>query len=160
MTTIKTETDVNTLIFSKMIPAKKLDIVNHLTDEELLKVSSNTILRIVKSIGVKSRNYKTLFLVNHISNNLNAEVLSVWTDSNIHNINLDICVQYYNTDITKVVSMSDFMKAGDYVGQLTYTDINSGMQTVYFKFDVRTKALLVKDILRAYLIKRFFENVE
>lgn len=150
--------DINTIIFSRTRPAKKQDIVEHLSEEELLKVSSATILRIIKEVGFRMGSSKTLFLTNSVSNNWNAEIGSISVKMRTKDIKLEVYIQYYNTDTSKLISMSDFMKAGDYIGQLTYTDREGGMQTDYFRFTISEKAALLKEILKTYLVKKYVKT--
>lgn len=43
--------DVNTVLFKRTSPVKKIEIIDNLTHEELSRVSEETILRIAKEIG-------------------------------------------------------------------------------------------------------------
>ena len=50
--------NINELIFSRTQPQKKIDIINALSEDELLSTSEATIKRIVKDAG--RRMWKTL----------------------------------------------------------------------------------------------------
>ena len=44
-------TNINQIIFTRTQPKKKLDIINSLTEAELLATTEATITRIVKEVG-------------------------------------------------------------------------------------------------------------
>lgn len=61
-------TNINVELFKRYAPKKKLEIINSLSENELLSISYTTILRIIKEAGKgdsgKARNkFKTLFLM-------------------------------------------------------------------------------------------------
>lgn len=54
-------TNVNTELFRRTAPVKKIEIIKNMTQDELLSISKETILRIVKETGRRvtgSRNYE------------------------------------------------------------------------------------------------------
>lgn len=75
-------TNINVELFKRYAPKKKLEIINSLSESELLSISYTTILRIIKEAGKgdsgKARNkFKTLFL-SDTGNNWNSNVTSIW----------------------------------------------------------------------------------
>ena len=50
-------TNINQIIFTRTQPQKKVDIINHLTEAELMATTEATITKIVKEVG--QRQYKS-----------------------------------------------------------------------------------------------------
>ena len=46
--------NINEIIFSKTVPQKKRDIINSLSEDELMSTTKATVLRIVKEVGSKT----------------------------------------------------------------------------------------------------------
>lgn len=75
-------TNINNIIFTRTAPKKKLEIINSLSQGELLAITNNTILRIIKEAGRGDSNktrckYKTLFL-SDAGNNWNSKVTNIY----------------------------------------------------------------------------------
>ena len=74
--------NINIELFKRYAPKKKLEIINALTENELLAITNNTILRIIKEAGRGDSNktrckYKTLFL-SDAGNNWNSKVTNIY----------------------------------------------------------------------------------
>ena len=50
-------TNINQIIFTRTQPQRKVEIINHLTEAELMAVSEATVAKIVKEVG--QRRYKS-----------------------------------------------------------------------------------------------------
>lgn len=105
-------TDINTELFRRTSPVKKVEVINNLTQAELSKVSEETILRIVKETGrktAKSRNYE--FYVNPIrrkGNRWNSEVEGIWLYK--RKLSVVVYIQYDDTDSSLLVPFNDFSR--------------------------------------------------
>lgn len=74
--------NINIELFKRYAPKKKLEIINALNENELLAITNNTILRIIKEAGRGDSNktrckYKTLFL-SDAGNNWNSKVTNIY----------------------------------------------------------------------------------
>ena len=94
-------TNINIELFKRYAPKKKLEIINALTENELLAITNNTILRIIKEAGRGDSNktrckYKTLFL-SDAGNNWNSNVTNIynWKKDEVY---LSVYIQGDDTD--------------------------------------------------------------
>ena len=145
--------NINQLIFSRTAPVKKRETVKHLSQSELLAISSETILRIVREVGSgigKSRN-KELRL--NVSNDWNSEIESVRLYKG--QLSVEIYLQYENTDTNTSVSLPDFLQAGNYRGNVIRSDRHGNNRSYYFTYSESDKAELVKSLLLEYLHRKF-----
>lgn len=151
--------DINRIIFTRTGAAKKVEIVNNLTEAELLSINYATILRVVKETGTmqsNSRN-KTFRMTRPVSNDWNAEFEGV----NLHRGKLyaDIYLQYDSTDTNVSVPFEDFLKKGDFRGSITRPDRYNNPQTHYFTFREIDKAIVLGRLLMDYLNRKYKDKL-
>lgn len=153
--------DINKIIFSRTAPKKKVEIVENLISAELLSISTETIVRIVKDAGTrlyKSRDKELrLSFERRTGNN--------W-DSTIEGVRnykgkpvLDIYYQYENTDTNTSVSLDDFLKRGDYRGSVVRDDRYGNPRSYYFTFTATDKARFVRRLLLEYLNRKYKDKL-
>ena len=104
--------NINELIFSRTQPQKKIDIINALSEDELLSTSEATIKRIVKDAG--RRMWKTRDKELRISHERRAG--NAW-NSLIEAVELikgrlylEVYLQYENTDTSTSEEYDDFFR--------------------------------------------------
>ncbi len=151
--------DINKIIFSRTVPAKKVGIVKKLTIPELLSINYATMLRVVKETGTKpsnSRN-KTFRMTRPVSNDWNAEFEGV----NLYSGKLfaDLYLQYDSTDNNVSVPFEDFLKKGDFRGSTTRNDQYGNPQTYYFTFREIDKAIVLGRLLMDYLNRKYKDKL-
>lgn len=145
--------DINQIIFTRTAPANKVEIVENLTQAELLNILPATIARMVKEAG--TRLYKSRDKVLGISyerrtgNNWNSTIEGVRNYKG--NPMLDLYIQYENTDTSASVSLSDFLNKGDYRGNIVRDDRCGNPRSYYFTYTEADKARFVKQLLLEYL---------
>ena len=105
-------TNINNIIFTRTAPKKKLEIINSLSQGELLAITNNTILRIIKEAGRGDSNktrckYKTLFL-SDAGNNWNSKVTNIynWKKDEVY---LSVYIQGDDTDTYVTYKLRDFL---------------------------------------------------
>lgn len=151
--------DINKIIFTRTGAAKKVEIVNNLTEAELLSINYATILRVVKEAGTKQSNSrnKTFRMTRPVDNNWNAEFEGV----NLYRGKLyaDIYLQYDSTDTNVSIPFEDFLKKGDFKGSITRSDRYDNPQTHYFTFREIDKAIVLGILLMDYLNRKYKDKL-
>ena len=142
--------DLNTTILGRTAVSKKRDAVKSASESDLLRVTEDTIKKMLKKQKPDKYypNRKTLFF-NRVSNNWNADAKSV--ELYRGKVFINFYVQYSNTDTDECEYLNKFLGSGDYRGAINYEDRYGNGQTAYYRFDRTDKANVVRAILLAYL---------
>ena len=153
--------NINEIIFSRIAPKKKVEIVENLTANELLSVSPDTIKRMVKEVGsnrYKSRD-KELYISHELrtGNNWNSELESVGIYKGKLYVNL--YVQNSNTDTIKSESLEKFFWKGDYQGSIKGSDYYGNERHYYFSYDESDKARCLRRLLLQFLYLRYKDKL-
>ena len=145
-------TNVNTELFRRTAPVKKMEIIKDMTQDELLSISKETILRIVKETGRRvtgSRNYE--FYVHpgrRKGNDWNSIIEGIW----LYKGKLSI-ITYIQVDddaaASIIVPFNDFFKEGAFRGSVRSEDFYGNIQTNYFGYGKRAKA----EVIRSFCIE-------
>lgn len=149
--------DVNTELFKRTSPVKKIEIVNNLTQVELGGVSETTILRIVKETGRRrkgTRDYE--FYVNpdrRIGNNWNSVVEGIWIYRG--KLSVMVYIQFDNTDSSMIVPFNDFFRKGDFRGTIKRDDRYGNPQTHYYVYDEKDKAEVIRSFCLEYINTKY-----
>ena len=149
--------DVNTVLFKRTSPVKKIEIIDNLTHEELSRVSEETILRIAKEIGRRrkgSRDYE--FYINpdrRKGNNWNSLIEGLWLYKG--KLSVMVYVQFDNTDSSLIVPFKDFFRKGDYRGTIKREDRYGNPQTHYYMYDEKDKAEVVRSYCLEYVHTKY-----
>lgn len=145
--------DINKFIFSRTAPARKVEILENITQAELLSITPATIVKMIKEAG--ARIYKSRDKEMRISyerrtgNDWNSEVEGVRNYKG--NPMLDLYIQYENTDTSTSVRLDDFLKHGDYRGSIVRNDRCGNPRSYYFTYTTANKARFVKSVLLEYI---------
>lgn len=145
--------NLNQEIFTRKGAEKKNAIINAATEDDLMRVSKETILRCIKEVGhkrYKSRD-KELRIDNDkmAGNRWNAWVERVGTTKG--RLWVGFYIQYSNTDTSDSEWWDAFMGYGDYRGSITYEDRYGNPHTDYYRFDRSDKAKVIRSILLTYV---------
>lgn len=153
--------ELNKLIFSRTVPAKKIEIVETLNQAELLTITPDTVKRMLREVGFnqhKSRN-KELRISREFrsGNDWNSE----FTGVRIYKAGLyvELYVQYSNSDTDVSETFEKFFAHGDYKGFITRNDRYGNPQTYYFTYTPADKAECVKSLILQYLYLRYKERL-
>lgn len=153
--------DINKIIFSRTAPSKKIEIVENLNLSELLAITPATISKMIKEAG--SRLYKSRDKEMRISydrrtgNKWNSTVEGVRNSKGVPT--LDLYIQYENTDTNTSVSLSDFLKKGDYRGSIVRDDRHGNPRSYYFTYSDTDKARFVRQLLLEYIYRKYKDKL-
>ena len=153
--------DINKIIFSRTAPKKKVEIVENLTETELLSVTPATVSKMIKEAGTrlyKSRDRKLrISYERRTGNDWNSTVAGVRNYKS--NPMLDLYIQYENTDTSTSVSLRDFLNNGDYRGRIERDDRYGNPRSYYFTYSSADKARFVRQLLMEYLNRKYKDKL-
>ena len=149
--------DVNIELFKRISPVKKIEIIKNLKQDELLGISKETIIRIVKEIGRRktdSRNYE--FYVTperRRGNDWNSFIEGLWLYKG--KLSLITYIQLDDTDTTVIVPLNDFFKEETFRGSIKTEDFYGNIQTEYFVYGKRAKAEVIRSFCLEYINTKY-----
>ena len=150
-------TDVNTELFKRISPEKKIEIIKNLTQAELFGVSEATLLRIVKDAGRRNpgtRNYELYIHPDRrAGNRWNSEVKGIWLNKG--KLYVMVYIQLDHTDCEKTIPSDDFFKKEEYRGTVIRNDRYGNPQTHYYVYDEKDKAEILKSICLEYIHAKY-----
>lgn len=150
-------TNINTELFKRYAPKKKLEIINSLTSSELLDTSVDTFNRIVKEAGsnmYKSRNKRlTIARDRRSGNDWNSIIEGIELRKGI--LYLDCYFQMSHTDANVYATFTDFLRKGEYRGKYTTTNRYGDTEPHYFIYRDEDKANVIRSILLEYVHTKY-----
>jgi hypothetical protein len=155
-------TNINQIIFTRTQPKKKLEIINSLSEAELMATTEATITKIVKEAG--SRLYKSRDKQLRIDydrrkgNNWNSTVESVELIKG--KLYLDFYIQYENTDTNTSEEYDNFFRRGNFRGEIRRLDRYGNGRTYYFCYDETDKARVMRSILLEYVYSKYNDKLK
>ena len=153
--------DINSILFKRMSPAKKLDLLEKFTPKELPSVTTDTVKRIIKEVGRKigRTRCKELYISRKLrtGNDWNSEFEGV--DCTNGKLYVNLYVQYGNTDTTTCEGFDKFFSKGKYVGSIAHTDRYGSPQTAHFIYDESDKARCMTRLLMQYLYLKYKDKL-
>ena len=154
--------NVNNFIFTRTQPKKKLEVIEKLSNDELLAVSESTVKKIIQEVG--QRRYKSrdkelrIDYDRRVGNNWNSTVESV--DLVKGKLYVGFYIQYENTDTNTSDDYEDFFKRGNYRGEIRRLDRFGNGRTYYFCYDESDKARVMKSILLEYVYSKYADKLK
>ncbi len=154
---LKEMINVNTELFKRISPVKKIEIVKNLEQDELSGVSKETILRIVKETGRRrkgTRDYE--FYINpdrRKGNNWNSEVEGIWLYKG--KLSVMVYVQFDDTDTSLIVPFNDFFKKEDFRGTIKRDDRYGNPQIHYYVYNEKDKAEVLRSFCLEYINTKY-----
>ena len=154
--------NVNNFIFTRTQPKKKLEVIEKLSNDELLAVSESTVKKIIQEVG--QRRYKSrdkelrIDYDRRVGNNWNSTVESV--DLVKGKLYIGFYIQYENTDTNTSDDYEDFFKRGNYRGEIRRLDRYGNGRTYYFCYDESDKARVMKSILLEYVYSKYADKLK
>ena len=150
-------TNINVELFKRYAPKKKLELINGLSQSELLTTTPETIKRIAKEAGRSIG--KSCDKVLHIDqdrrsgNNWNSSVEAIeYINGNLY---LNVYFQMDSTDTNICVKHEVFFKGGEYTGTHYTTNRYGDSVPHYFTYDRNDKAGVIKSILLEYVYTKY-----
>lgn len=158
-------TNINVELFKRYAPKKKLEIINSLSENELLSISYATVLRIIKEAGKGDSNktrskYKTLFL-SDAGNDWNSNVTSIWNGKK-DVIMMSVYIQGDDTDTYTDYKLKDFLDnryENQCLGKLHESFRNGYEHKVPANYDRADRAKVIKAILTAYVRNKYNDKL-
>lgn len=154
--------NINIELFRRTAPRRKLEIIEKLSETELLNITPGTTARIIKETGSgkKGSPNKELRISheNQTGNDWNSTVESwyLWKKR----VYVNFYVQYDNTDTNTSETFSNFVRRGEYPGQLVRDDWNANQRTYYFRYNESDKAKAVKALLKQYVQTKYSDKLK
>ena len=154
--------NINQFIFSRTQPKRKLEVIEKLSNDELLAVSESTVKKIIQEVG--QRRYKSrdkelrIDYDRRIGNNWNSTVESV--DLVKGKLYIGFYIQYENTDTNTSDDYEDFFKRGNYRGEIRRLDRYGNGRTYYFCYDESDKARVMKSVLLEYVYSKYADKIK
>ena len=154
-------TNINQELFKRYAPKKKLELINGLSQSELLVTTPETIKRIVKeagrSIGKSRDKVLRINQDRQRGNNSNSSVEGVeYIKSNLY---LNVYFQMDSTDTNICVKHEVFFKGDQYTGRYYTTNRYGDSVPHYFSYDRQDKAAVIKSILLEYVYTKYADRL-
>ena len=154
-------TNINVELFKRYAPKKKLELINGLSQSELLVTTPETIKRIVKeagrSIGKSRDKVLRINQDRQRGNNWNCSVEAVeYIKGNLY---LNIYFQMDSTDTNICVKHEVFFKGDQYTGKHYTTNRFGDEVPHYFSYDRQDKVGVIKSILLEYVYTKYADKL-
>ena len=158
---MKTYKNINTELFRRYAPKKKIEIIESLSKQEILAVTSITMKRIVKEVGQNrfhSRDkYLWLSKERQTGNDWNSWFKGVvLTKGTLY---VKLYVQYENTDTDVYEKYTTFFASGEYNGEIKGADMRGNDRTYYYDYDSDDKAKALRSMLLEYVNVKYREKL-
>ena len=159
-------TNINNIIFTRTAPKKKLEIINSLSQGELLAITYPTILRIIKEAGQGDSSkvrckFKTLYL-SGATNDWNSKVTNIynWKKDEVY---LSVYIQGDDTDTYVFPKLKDFLDnryEEQCLGKL-HESVRDGYEhDVPANYNRTDRARVVRAILTAYVKNKYRDKLK
>ena len=158
--------NINDFIFKRTAPKKKLEIINSLSQGELLAITYKTILRIIKEAGRGDSNkvrckFKTLYL-SGATNDWNSKVRNIY-NSKKDEVYLSVYIQGDDTDTEVSYKLRDFLDnryEEQCLGHLEESFRNGYEHKVPANYDRSDRSRVIKAILTAYIENKYADKLK
>lgn len=154
--------DINIEIFKRYQPKKKLEIIESLTDKELLNLKESTVIRIVKEVGNfhhQSKRNKLLSINSERRHGNSWNSIFEGVDFYKGELWVELYLQYENTDTNMSEEWRRFFRQGNYEGQCRRDDRMGNLRTYYFTYYGSDKAKCIKSILYEYVYRKYADKL-
>ena len=157
---------ISNFLFTRTAPKKKLAMINALTQNELLGISYDTVLRIIKEAGrgdsnkVRSK-FKTLY-IQDAGNDWNSYVRSLYNGKK-DDISMTVYVQGDDTDTYVYTKLRDFLEnryEEQCLGKLHEQFRNRYEHDVPANYNRKDRARVIKAILTAYVKNKYADKLK
>ena len=158
--------NINDFIFTRTAHKKKLEIINSLSQGELLAITYKTILRIIKEAGLGDSNktrckFKTLYL-SGATNDWNSKVTNIynWKKDEVY---LSVYIQGDDTDTYEFPKLKNFLDNSyeeQCLGKLHESFRNGYEHDVPANYNRTDRARVVRAILTAYVKNKYRDKLK
>jgi len=153
--------NINQFLFTRTAPKKKLEVIESLEDSQLLAITYNTILRMIKEAGVgdsrKTRSkFKTLY-IDGASNEWNSRVTSIFNRQK-DVIYMNVYIQGDDTDTDVWYELKDFLDnryEDQCLGHIEESFRNGYSHSKPANYNRSDRARVIRSICTAYLHSKY-----
>ena len=155
-------TNINTELFRRYRPEKKLEIIENLSQNELLAITPQTVIRIIKETGTspyKSKNKELrISSSRRTGNNWNSEIESY----NLvrKNVYISFYLQYENTDTSDLELLTHVLRDGAFIGEVKRHDRYGNDRTYYYTYQPEHKAKAIRALLQEYIYTKYHDKLK
>lgn len=158
-------TNINTELFRRTAPKNKLQMINSLTEGELLNITYPTVLRIIKEAGkgnsLKKRSkFKTLY-IKGATNDWNSKVESLYNGKN-DEVWLSVYIQGDDTDTNDSYRLKDFLDnryEEQCLGHIHEEFRNGYSHDKPANYDRSDRARVIRAILTSYVQNKYADKL-
>ena len=155
------KTNINTELFKKYAPKHKLEIIESLTQEELLAITPKTVTRMVKEAGEGKKcspnKYLRIRLGLRKGNNWNSTFEGVGVHSK--KLYVSLYIQMDSTDTENTEYYSKFFSGERYRGTCQESDRYGNPNYHYFFYDAEDRSACIKSILLEYVYTKYADKL-
>ena len=155
-------TNINTEIFKRYKPEKKLEIIENLTVNELLAITTATVTRIIKETGTAP--YKSKIKELRIaSKRMTGNAWNSWIESFYlvrKNVYISFYLQYENTDTSDLELLTHVLRDGAFIGEVKRHDRYGNDRTYYYTYQPEHKAKAIRALLQEYIYTKYHDKLK
>lgn len=155
-------TNINTELFKRYKPEKKLEIIENLSQNELLAITPQTVTRVIKETGTTcygSRNKELrISSSRRTGNNWNSEIESYYLVRK--NVYISFYLQYENTDTSDLELLTHVLRDGAFIGEVKRHDRYGNDRTYYYTYHAEHKAEAIRALLQEYVHKKYHDKLK
>ena len=156
------KTNINTELFRRYAPKKKIEIIESLTQEDLLAITPKTVTRIVKEAGEGKKGSPNTHLRIRLGlrkgNNWNSTFEGVGVHSK--KLYVSLYIQMDSTDTENTEYYSTFFARGErYRGTCHESDRYGNPNYHYFFYDYEDRAACIRSILLEYVYTKYADKL-
>lgn len=155
------KTNINLELFKRYALKRKLEIINSLTQEELLAITPKTVARMVKEAGKGKKGSPNKYLKIRLSLRQGNNWNSTFDGVGIHKKRLcvSLYVQMDSTDTENTEYYSTFFSGERYRGTCQESDRFGNPNYHYFFYDDKDRAACIKSILLEYVHTKYHDKL-
>lgn len=154
--------DLNTELFRRISPDKKLEMIKKATQSELLSLSRPSVERMVKETGTRinpAHVAKELHIDSDMANNgRNSSINYIFQGRKRGSLYLNIYLQGYDTDTTEPCEYDNFANNED-LCKFEETYLHGGYNIIHAKYYPEDKARVLKAICIAYIENKYKDKL-
>jgi len=155
-------TNINTELFRRYRPEKKLEIIENLSQNELLAITPQTVIRIIKETGTspyKSKNKELrISSSRRTGNNWNSEIESYYLVRK--SVYVSFYLQYENTDTSDLELLTHVLRDGAFIGEVKRHDRYGNDRTYYYTYQPEHKAEAIRALLQEYVFTKYHDKLK
>ena len=155
------KTNINLELFKRYAHKHKLEIIESLTQEDLLAITPKTVTRIVKEAGEGKKGSPNKYLRIRLGLRKGNNWNSMFEGVGVHSKKLyvSLYVQMDSTDTENTEYYSKFFSGGRYRGTCQESDRYGNPNYHYFFYDDEDRANCIKSILLEYVYTKYAEKL-